>query len=268
MAQDPFAPIGGGVQLAGGEWVPKDHPLAKQAKPQEQSANGGGLTPAQPAATNIGDQSDRAQTYSGTPGAAPTANTTNQGTQDVVRNTYLQQATQGTKVDTNDPNIRQQVDPYAAAVQRQKTDYLADQAEKLGPYATGAMRGQERMASERAGQAIGSFESQLVGRELQNRRNEIQNALASLGGMINSDQGMQLQREMAELDAELKRLGINTGASTAAAELALKDRLGTGGLNVDMMRLLLQNQQFGNELGFNIADREAFWNNQALQSLF
>ena len=67
------------------------------------------------------------------------------------------------------------------------------------------------------------------------------------------------------LDAELKRLGISSGEGVARAELGIKDKLGMGGLNVDLMRLLLQDQQFGDRLGLDTADREAFWNNAAMQ---
>src|SRR5262245_13899929 len=72
---------------------------------------------------SVGDQAKAAQTYSSTPGAAPTMNTSNQGTQDVVRNSWLSQATQSTTVDPNDPNIKQQVDPYAAAQERARRQY-------------------------------------------------------------------------------------------------------------------------------------------------
>jgi len=222
-------------------------------------------------AGSIPQQAGNASTYSQTPGAAPVQNTTNQGTQDVVRNSYLQQATQGTTIDRNDPNFKQQVDPYNAAVERQKQGYLADAAERMsakGMGDSGAMDTERRMANERAGEAQGSFESQLVGRELQNRRAEIQNALASLGSMVNSDQGRALQKQLADLDAQLKQAGLSQSGSLGAQELALKDKLGTGGLNIDLMRLLQQGQQFGDQLGFNVADRTAYWNNQALQNLF
>src|SRR5690606_6407348 len=140
-------------------------------------------------------------TYSSTPGAAPTQSTTNQGTQDVVRNSYLAQATQGTQIDTTDPNFRQQVAPFAAAVERQKRDFISDQAEALGPTATGALRGQERMAAERAGQAIGGFEAELVGRELQQRRAERQHALADLGNLPSDGQRRAPERPVAERNA-------------------------------------------------------------------
>jgi hypothetical protein len=275
---DPFAAQGGGVfNPATGNWLPSDHPEALAMKNTAAQAGGTGTqaggtgtqaggTAVQ--ATSVPQQASNAQTYSQAPGAAPTQTTTNQGTQDVVRNSYLQQATQGTQVDANDPNIRQQVTPFAAAVERQKRDYLGDQAEQAGPYATGAARGQARMAGERAGQAVGTFEADLIGRELQNRRAEIQNALTNLSGMISGDQARQLQQELADLNAELTRLGINTNARVAGDDLALRERLARLQDAYNYAALNQNQRQFSDTLGFNIGATEATLNQAALSSLF
>jgi len=255
--------LGGNGAFGGSDWI--------QAAPGAYggtAAPGGGTTappggaPAAPGTspTQIATQANNAATYSQTPGAAPTANTSNQGTQDVVRNSYLQQATQGTKVDTNDPNFRQQADTFAAGVDRQKRNYLADQAEQAGPYATGAMRGQARMASERAGQAIGGFEADLIGRELTNRRTEIQNALSGLRGLVSDDQARQLQRELAELQAQMQRLGIESSANTSAAGQALQERLAALQNEYNYAQLSQQQRQFGDTLGFNVGVVEAQYN--------
>jgi len=188
-------------------------------------------------------QKQGSQTYSPTPYATPPQPyTANQGTQDVVRNTYLAQATQGTQVNRNDPNFRQQVEPFVAAQERGRKQYLNEAAERLsaqGMGSSGALQQEARFASERASQASGAFESQLVGRELENRRQEIREALAGLSGIITNDQARALQRELTDLDAAIKR------------------ELGTGALNIDLLRALLQNQQFGKELGTRIGEIEA-----------
>lgn len=189
----------------------------------------------------------------------------------VATDSYMKMAQQGTTIDRNDPNVKQQTDPYAAAVTRAQRDYETNAAERLSTQGlgnSGAMENERRMGAERAGQAIGSFESQVVGNELKNRRAEIQQALSALAGMADTDKKLALQKELAQLDAQMKQLGITTGADTAAKELALKDKLGVMGINADVYRSLLQNQQFNNNLGFQIGDREAYWNNQALQNLF
>ena len=177
----------------------------------------------------------------GTP-AAP-----QQTPQQVATDSYIQRAQQGTAIDRNDPNIRQQVDPFAAAQERQRRQYETDQAERLstqGMGNSGAMDLERRRAMETAGQNTGAFESQLIGRELENRRAEISDALKALGGMAESEQGRQLQRELANIDAAIKREGIQAGLTTSNNELALKDKLGMAGINVDLLRTMLQNQQF------------------------
>ena len=289
----PATPASGGPAMtpaeaakAGLGWVPQGHPLygtpgyvgstpGGGAAPGAPGTGVGGTgytppnsAPGTPGTDPINTQAKNAQTYSNTPGAAPTDNTTNQGSQDTYRNMLLQRATQGTAIDANDPAIRAQSDAFRAQQSRAARELMTQQAESGGPLGQAFAQGQQRATAERAGQAAGAFEAQLIGNELQQRRQEIQTALSELGGAISNDQKMKLQRDLAALDAELKRLGISTSASTAAAELALKEKLGLGGLNVDLMRALLQNQQFGNELGFNIAEREAFWNNEALKGLF
>jgi hypothetical protein len=275
---DPFAGMTlsggktGGVQLAGGEWVPADHPLANQAGATAAGAGtGAASTSGQPTMTTNGTiegQAQSAQTYSTTPGGQTTQTTANQGTQDVVRNSYLAQATQGTQIDANDPNLRQQVAPFAAAVERQKRDFVSDQAEKSGPYATGALRGQERMASERAGQAIGGFEADLIGRELTNRRNEIQTALAALGDTISGDQARLLQKELADLQAQMQRLGIQTSADVSPSGQALQERLARLQDSYNYAQLGQQQRQFSDTLGFNIGATEASLNQQSLDRLF
>ncbi len=270
------APDGQNVKnTATGQVVDTNHPIYQAALqngggavPATQPQTGGALPVGSPA-TQINQQAQNASTYSSTPGAAPLNNASNQGAQDVVRNSYLQQATQGTHVDAStDPNVRAQADSYAASMTRAARNASADAAESLGPSATGALRGQQRMNTERAGQAAGSFEAQLVGKEIESRKAQIQDALKQLQGMGETDQKLALERELAKLQADTQRLGITTGASTAAQELALKDKLGMGQLNVDQMRTLLQDKQFGQQLGFQVGDREAYWNNAALQQLF
>lgn len=273
---DPFASIGGGI-YANGSWIPKS--MAGQQMSTGGMAPTSGATtsgstapqpaapPAAPAATNVNDQAQAASTYSATPGANPVPYTTNQGTQDVVRNSYLAQATQGTQVNPNDPALKQQTDAYNAGVERKVRDYVADQAESLGPDATGALRGQTRMANEQAGQAEGGFSAQVVGQELQNRRTEIQNALSQLSGLMTQDQQAALQQKLADLDAQIKTLGINTDAGTAAAQLALQGKLGTAGIGVDLLKLSQGDQQFSDNMAYNIANLEANYNNLGLRTL-
>lgn len=266
-SQDPFTALGGGVQLPNGGWVPRDHPLAQPYLSQSPNTPATAGTAANTPGNTVQGQSSAAQTYSATPGAAPAPFTSNQGTQDVVRNTYLQQATQGTTIDRNDPNFRQQADAYSATQDRARRQYQSEAAERLSAQGlgnSGAMQQERRFSDEQAANSKGQFESELVARELTNRRDEIKDALSGLHGMVSGDQAAALQQQLAQLDAAIKREGLAQSGTLGARDLSIKDKLGTGALNVDLMKALLQNQQFGKDLGLRIGDAES---NAFLRSL-
>lgn len=246
--QDPFAASGGGVYV-NGSWVPSSHPLAQQGG-TTAPASGAGATPAS------GTPGSQQSGYYGGSQTGPQPYNATPAAQTTFMDQVARQMQQGLTVDPNDPVLRAQSDAYAANIERQRRNAVADNVERVGPYATGAMQGFDLMSRERAGQATGQFEADLVGRELQNRRDEIQRALQMMQGVLSEDQRAALERERMALDAELQRLGITTAASTAANELGVREMLGIGGLNVDMMRALLQNQQFGDSLGLQTAQAE------------
>lgn len=60
------------------------------------------------------------------------------------------------------------------------------------------------------------------------------------------------QGKQFDVDAALKKLGITSQAELGSRDIALRDKLGSGGLNAQIMQMLLQNQQFGQgEAGVN-----------------
>ena len=69
------------------------------------------------------------------------------------------------------------------------------------------------------GQRTGTFEAELVGRELTARRAEIQQALTSMQGMLTTDQQMSLQRELALMDDAIKRLQLQQNGEQFNANL-------------------------------------------------
>jgi hypothetical protein len=236
--------LGGPDNFGGNNWI--------QAPPGAYSATG---TPAGAIASPQANTTQPGQSgYYGGSATGPQAYNTNPTSQAVTMDTLMSRLTQPTTIDTNDPAFRKQADTYAAASERARRNAVSDAAEAAGPYGTGALQGQQRMLTENAAQQQAGFEADLVGREIQNKRDEVQNALTSMTGLLSQDQQNALQLQLAQLDAQLKQLGITSASDTAAAELALKDKLGVGGLNVDLMQLLLNNQQFGDTLGFNVAN--------------
>lgn len=148
-----------------------------------------------------------------------TTNPQDSALRDMLIKQLTQRAQQGTKIDANDPNIKQQVDPYAASQDRASRNYLADLAEKSGPLAN--LQGQARVAAEHAGQNTGLFQAQLIGRELESRRAEIKDALAQMGSMLSDEQKIALQQELAHLDDATKRLGLQYSRETAQGQLQL-----------------------------------------------
>jgi hypothetical protein len=134
-------------------------------------------------------------------------------------NQLMQRAGQTLQVDRNDPTLRAQADPMAANIERERRNYLADVAERSGPLAN--LQGETRLASERAGQAKGLFEAQLIGREIESRRSEIADALSSLQGLLTTGQEMSLRRELAELDDATKRLGLQYQSQQFGDQLGL-----------------------------------------------
>lgn len=143
-------------------------------------------------------------------------------------NMLLQRATQGTAVDRANPAVRGQADAYAANEERARRNYIGDIAERAGPLAN--IRGEERIAAERSGQRTGAFEAELIGREIQSRRQEIAQALQGMQGILSADQQVGLQRELAALDNAIRQQqlqqsarGQDLGYDQFLRELALRE---------------------------------------------
>lgn len=225
----------------------------------------GAATPGSPQSPTQQAQAAAAQTNSATPGAAPTENTTNQGGQDVMRNALISQMTSNPIPDVNDPSIQAQLNPFAAAQTRAQRDEVRAGAESA--FAGGQSYGNpEKMAAaERAGQATGLRASDLVGQELGARRQQIQQALQQFGSMISDDQRRALEKRGQDIDAQIRQASLTQTGQLGNRELDIRDKIGMGGLNVDLIKTQNQNTQFGQDLGFRVGATQAQLNNQALQ---
>lgn len=158
----------------------------------------------------------------------------------------MQRANQGLAVDRNDPIIRSQADAYSANQDRSRRNYLADMAEQSGPITN--LNSEKRLSAEQAGQSSGAFEAQLLGRELQSRRDEIQSALAQEGALLSNDQQLSLQRELGLLDNAIKQQQLGLQNKQLDLTSSLQNRA-----------LDQSGQQFLRTLGFNEADRGSYW---------
>ena len=165
---------------------------------------------------------------------------------DTLYNQLLERAQQGLEVDENSPWIRRQSDVYSARTKKAERDYLADEAEAQGPYAN--LGSERRVAAERFGQQSAGFEANLLAQEVQQRRAEIESALNSMRGLLTADQQAQLQSQLGALDALSRQYTADTG------------RMGTYNQgNNDLLRTMLQNDQFTADLGFRVDDRNNYW---------
>jgi len=117
----------------------------------------------------------------------------------------MKRANQSLNVDRNDPTLRAQVDPAVAQQERSSRTYLNQLAERSGSLSN--LQGERRLASERGGQAAGQLESQVIGREVDARRQEISQALSMYGAMLSADQRNALERELGYLNADIAKRG-------------------------------------------------------------
>jgi len=65
-------------------------------------------------------------------------------------------------------------------------------------------------------------------------------------------EGYSAQERMAALDAEVRKYGIDTQGDLGALDVALRKELGIGQLNLGLLNALLQNQQFNDDLGWDM----------------
>lgn len=170
---------------------------------------------------------------------------------DELYGTWLGRSQQGLQLNADDPTIKGQVDVYRAEQDRALRNALSDSAEAGGLGDT-----RKRMASERTSQNVASFQAELMARELGTRRAEVADALQSMGGLLSGDQQAGLQRELASLDNAVRQFQAGVSArdtdlrgQLGFGDLNLRGQLGNRGLDNDLMRILMQNEQFYGDLG-------------------
>jgi hypothetical protein len=169
---------------------------------------------------------------------------------DALYSTLNTRANQSLQVGADDPIIKGQVDAFRAEQNRAGRNYLSDVAESSGPYAN--LRGEQRMAAEKIGQGTSGFQAELLARELGARRDEVSQALGQEGSMLSGDQARNLQALQASLGQAIGEANVGLGSRNldlGFADLALRDKLGTGSLGLQQQGLNQGNDQFLRELG-------------------
>lgn len=130
----------------------------------------------------------------------------------------IKRSQMGENVTAQDPIIREQVEPYRAEATRGAKSALSAMAEKGSPNTN--MDAATRSAYEKAGQATGAFQAQAMTNELAARRAEINQALSGASGLLTAEQSMQLQEELAQLDAQLSAWGTTQGLGANESQFA------------------------------------------------
>lgn len=120
-----------------------------------------------------------------------------------------------------DPIIQPQVADYGATQTRMANKAIDQQAEGGSPYSTGAQQNARTQANENAGFNTANLQSSLMTNELTARRQDIQNAMQTEGGLLTADQQLKLQNELGLIDANLKQQGLNSQNDQFLATLGL-----------------------------------------------
>ena len=170
-------------------------------------------------------------------------------------------------VNAQNPEIQGAIRTNRLAEQRgmeRERAMLAERAAAQGMDASGGFESQLLgLAQNRAAREAG-FEGQQVA-DLGRRQSQEVMAALGLGGQMLSDQDrMNLQRYGIDTDAALRREGYGMQGSLGNRELDIRDKLGSGNLNMGLLGLLLNNQQFGQNLGaqlgmFNANQDQNWW---------
>jgi hypothetical protein len=243
---DPFASIGGGVYVNGG-WVPRGHAAAGGAEP----------APGQPAAP-------------ADPNAPPA--TVNDAFRSALMN-MLQTNQQAPTLD--DPALKGQMDAFRVGQTRageRAREAMAERRASMGQSSdlagSGAIDQDLAGLFQAQGEAEAGFGAGLVGQELQQRRQQLMQAAALAGNQLNAEEARSLQERLAQLDAAIRREGIAQQGSLGGRELDIRQMLGSGQLNLGLLGTLLQNEQFGQNLGANLGLANANMNQNALLRMF
>lgn len=148
-------------------------------------------------------------------GTGVQTNPQDQALRDALVKQLEQEAGQSLTINPNtDPTIQMEAAPYAAEQQRAATTLEQQAAEAGGPNAN--LVAQNAMIQENAAQQSGGYASGLVANELTARRDQIQQALTSMQGLLTADQQNQLQLQLDQLN---QAVSLQEAQQTASNQL-------------------------------------------------
>lgn len=248
---DPFAAIGGGVQVNGG-WVPKNHPLAQQANATPATP----AAPAQPAAP-------------GQP-AAPAAQEPPKTISESFQQALVNKLNNTGPLDASNPAIAGSIAANKLAEQRgaeRQRNILAERAAKSGTDASGGfdtdLLGIEQDRAAREGQFAGNAVRDLADRQ----ERGLLAALGIAGQSVGQDKALAQQKILADLDAAIRREGIASQGAIAGRDQDIRSRQGDASINNQLLGILLGHDEFGQQLNQQGAQFAAGLDNNTLLSL-
>jgi len=260
---DPFAASGGGVQLAGGQWVPKNHPLAQPGgaagtagatgSANIAGANNQAAPIPQAGGASAGGVNTSVSSYNvGSPLAQQTVTSSGAGG-GTIQNTFRDALlgvlnTNPNDVKLSDPDLAPQARAYQDAQTRslgEQQRTAAEQGFASGALHTGAYGTTLGALQQQQGEAIGQFNANLLSQAKQQRLSTLLSSLGLGGDLINSASAQGVQSSLGQGDLNLRAM------------------LGSGQLSLGLLQALLGDRQANNQLGYNIGTFQANQNNKA-----
>ncbi len=169
-----------------------------------------------------------------------------------------------------DPVLAAQSGAFRQASARQAARERSAGIEAAGAQglaSSGATAGMARkVAADRVARE-GQFDADLLGGARDQRMQELQAFLGIAGNTLSNEERNALEREMGTLDAQVRREGIQSQASLGAGDLALRGELGRGGLQQNLLSILLNNRTDNDRTALQGAGLELGANTAALQAL-
>lgn len=248
---DPFAAMGGGTYVNGG-WIPNNNP---DAIARARAAGGGAATASAAPAT-------AAPSPAGSP-AAPGAPAPPPATVNDAFKQALMKGLSSTAPTLDSPELKGQSDAYHLATQRAGEQAREAMAERRaaggGDFATQSGGFDQDLAGlyQHEGEANAQNDAGLVGQAASAQRDQLLKYAALAGNSLDADSARQLQEKLANLDAQVRREGVQSQAALGQGDLALRDKLGSGQLDLGLLTQLMGNDQFKQQLGANMGEFSA-----------
>lgn len=162
-----------------------------------------------------------------------------------------------------DPTYKAQTDAFNLSQSRgadRQRKVLAERNAAGGTLASGGFNTNVNQVYEKQAEGEAKYSADLAGQRLGERETQLNAAIQMARAVGQDDVALQLENEKAALAQAALQLQGELGRS----DLSLRDRLGSGQLNLGLMNALMGNQQFYDSLGFNYAGLQNSMNRDAV----